>query len=202
MNVLKSFFFFLLAHCAAASALAETLPEFSADHLAAAERVVYAMALPERFIIPTSEMIKLSKQRDPVNAGLMGATFDPYLEKKYTAEKLKPFFASRFDLDACRQIAAFWEGPVGKKLVKIQVRLLTTGKADRPVYNRNEKAILKKFEESPAGQAMLQAMPDIEDVFTEYTKDTQMKMREEFLRELERRLKSGTQAGITSNPKQ
>lgn len=201
MKILKTFILLLLTHCLAASA-AEPSPQFAADHLAAAERVVYAMALPERFIIPASEMIKLSKQRDPVNAGLMGTTFNPYLEKKYTAEKLKPFFASRFDLEACRQIAAFWEGPVGKKLVRIQLRLLTTGKAERPAYNRGEKAILKKFENSDAGQAMLQAMPDIEDVFAEYTKDTQTKMREEFLRELERRLKNGTQAGITPAPKE
>ena len=201
MKILKTLFLLLLTYSLAASA-AEPPSQLAADHLAAAERVVHAMAMPERFIVTTSEMIKLSKQRDPVNAGLMSTIFNPYLEKKYTAEKLKPFFASRFDLDTCRQIAAFWEGPVGKKLVKIQLRLLTTGKPERPVYTRSEKAILKKFEESDAGQAMLQAMPDIEDVFAEYTRETQMKMREEFLRELERRLKNGTQAGIEPAPKQ
>lgn len=206
MKMLKSLLLFLLACASIASAQAQapadTPPVFQPEHLAAAERIVYAMGLPERFIIPTSEMIKLSKTRDPVNAGLMGTVFQPYLEKKYTAEKLRTYFASRFDPETCLQIATFWEGPVGKKLVKTQVRLLTTGKADRPVYNRTEKAILKKFEASAAGQSMLEAMPDIEEVLSEYTRDTQTKMREEFLRQLERRLKNGSQAAVTPAPVQ
>jgi hypothetical protein len=192
MNLLKNFLLFIFVYGLAALAFAQAQPQFSAEHLAAAERVVYAMGLPERFIIPTSEMIKVSKTRDPDNADLMNAVFASYLDKHYTGEQLKPYFASLFDPDMCRQIAAFWEGPVGQKLVKTKVQLLSGGEPPALVYNRREKAIIKQFEKTAAGKAMLAAMPSIEETFADYTNDTQMKMREEFLRQLEKKIKNGS----------
>ncbi|MBS0308311.1 MAG: hypothetical protein JSS58_05000 [Proteobacteria bacterium] len=180
------------------AASAPAAPTYTAEHLAAAERIVYAMALPERFILPSKAMIKLSEERDADNAALMETVFNSYLEKKYTADKLTPYFASRFDLGTCRQIATFWEGPVGKKLVKAQINILNGGEPKPIMYTRKEKAILKQFETSPAGQAMLAALPDIEETFADYTSDTQKKMREVFLRELERHLKSKAAASATS----
>lgn len=163
--------------------------EYSAAHLAAAERLVYAMALPERFIIPTRQLLKNSLEKDPDNAPLMSATMDPYLQKQYTASQLKTWFASQFNSDICRQIAVFWEGPVGKKLVRTQVQMLTTGDAPQLVFTPKEKALMKRFDATKAGQAFLVAMPQIEEIFAEYMKDTQMRMREQFMIELDKKLR-------------
>lgn len=162
---------------------------FSAAHLAAAERVVYAMALPERFIIPTKQLLQNSLDKDPDNAPLMSATMKPYLEKQYTAGQLKTWFASQFDQDICKQIAAFWEGPVGKKLVRTQVQMLTTGDAQELIFTPKEKALMKRFDDTKAGQAFLVAMPQIEEAFAEYMKNTQMRMREQFMIELDKKLR-------------
>ena len=162
---------------------------FSAAHLAAAERVIYAMALPERFIIPTRQLLQNSQDKDPENAPLMSSTMEPYLEKKYTVQQLKNYFASQFDQSTCQQIAAFWEGPVGKKLVKTQVQMLATGEAPQLVFTPKEKALMKRFDATKAGQAFVVAMPQIEETFAEYTKNTQMRMREQFLINLEKKLR-------------
>lgn len=162
---------------------------YSAAHLAAAERVVYAMALPERFIIPTRQLLQNSLEKDPDNAPLMSATMDPYLQKQYTAQQLKGWFASRFDQTTCRQIAAFWEGPVGRKLVRTQVQMLSTGEAPELVFTPKEKALMKRFDATKAGQAFLVAMPQIEETFAEYMKDTQMRMREQFMIQLDKKLR-------------
>lgn len=186
-------FFFLLASCSiavSAHSTAQNAAAYSAAHLAAATRVVYAMGLPERFIIPTKQLLQGSLDKDPDNAELMSATMAPYLQKHYTADQLRDFFASRFDLAACRQIAAFWEGPVGKKLVRIQVQQLSTGDGPELAFTAREKALMKRFDATRAGKAFLAAMPDIEDKMAEHTKDTQMKMRERFLQALEKKLKS------------
>lgn len=175
---------FAAVFCTGASAQHATP---SAAHLAAAQRVVYAMGLPERFIIPTKQLLQRSLDKDPVNAPLMSATMAPYLKKSYTANQLKGYFASQFDLETCRQIAAFWEGPVGKKLVRTQVTMLNTGDAPELVFTSAEKAIIQRFEATPAAQAFQVAMPGIEDRLAEYTKNTQMKMREDFLTELHKR---------------
>jgi hypothetical protein len=183
--------FFYLAACLtsvhAEEAGAEK--EYSAAHLAAAERVIYAMALPERFIIPTKQLLKNSLEKDPDNAPLMSATMDPYLEKQYTAKQLKTWFASQFDRDTCQQIATFWEGPVGRKLVRTQVQMLTTGEAPQLVFTPKEKALMKRFDATKAGQAFLVAMPQIEETFAEYMKNTQMRMREHFMIELDKKLR-------------
>lgn len=181
-------FFLLMAACAAAFAQAGA--NFAPTHLAAAERIVYAMALPERFIIPTKQLLQNSLDKDPENAPLMSATMDPYLQKQYTANQLKGYFASQFDLPTCRQIAAFWEGPVGKKLVRTQVQMLTTGDAPELAFTAKEKAIMQRFDATKAGQAFLGAMPQIEETFAEYTKNTQMKMREQFMNALEKKLRT------------
>jgi hypothetical protein len=159
----------------------------SRAHLAAAERVVYAMGLPERFIIPTTQLLRPSLERDPDNAPLMATTMAPYLKKSYTAGQLKTYIAERFDLNTCRQIATFWEGPVGKKLVRNQVRMLTSGEAPQLVFTDSERELIKQFESTPASQEFVGAIPDIEDKLVEYTKNTQMRMREDFLDELGRR---------------
>jgi hypothetical protein len=192
MKILKFFVFLFLTQCGSMLAFAQDDAQFSAEHLAAAERVVYAMGLPERFIIPTQELLQRSREKDPDNAPLMSAVFRPYLEKKYTAEQLRGFFAARFDLDYCRRIAEFWEGPVGKKLVSNQVRMLTSGTAPKLVFSAREKALIKNFETTGAGKAFLFAMPDIEDVLEGFTRETQMKMREKFLNELKRQLESSS----------
>lgn len=181
--------FFFLAACLASVRAEEAAKEFSSAHLAAAERVIYAMALPERFIIPTKQLLKSSLDKDPENAPLMSATMDPYLEKQYTAKQLNTWFASQFDKDTCHQIAAFWEGPVGRKLVRTQVQMLTTGEAPQLVFTPKEKALMKRFDGTKAGQAFLVAMPQIEETFAEYMKNTQMRMREQFMLELDKKLR-------------
>jgi hypothetical protein len=187
---LISLFFFLAACLTSVHAEeASASKEFSAAHLAAAERVIYAMALPERFIIPTKQLLQNSLEKDPENAPLMSATMDPYLEKQYTAMQLKTWFASVFDRDTCDKIAAFWEGPVGKKLVRTQVQMLTTGEAPQLVFTPKEKALMKRFDATKAGQAFLVAMPQIEETFAEYMRNTQMRMREHFMLELDKKLR-------------
>jgi hypothetical protein len=188
MKIQKRLYSFLAFLLWTALASAQDAPSFSAEHLAAAERVVYAMGLPERFIIPTKELLRRSREADPENGILMSAVFDPYLEKKYTGEQLRGFIAAQFDLDTCRQIAQFWEGPVGKKLVNNQIRMLTKGNAPKLIFTPREKALIKKFESTPSGQAFLQTLPLIEDTLLEYTEETHQKMREKFLKELKREL--------------
>jgi len=163
--------------------------EYATAHLAAAERLIYAMALPERFILPTRQLLQNSLEKDPENAPLMSATMAPYLEKQYTVKQLKSWFASQFDQATCHQIAAFWEGPVGKKLVQTQVRMLTTGEAPQLRFNAKEKALMKRFDATSAGQAFLVAMPQIEETFAEFMRITQMRMREQFMLELDKKLR-------------
>lgn len=192
MKLLRLISFFLLLATSLSLARAQdagAAKEYSATHLAAAERLIYAMALPERFIIPTRQLLKNSLEKDPDNAPLMSATMDPYLQKQYTASQLKIWFASQFNPDICRQIATFWEGPVGKKLVRTQVQMLTTGDAPQLVFTPKEKALMKRFDATKAGQAFLVAMPQIEEIFAEYMKDTQMRMREQFMIELDKKLR-------------
>lgn len=166
---------------------------YSAAHLAAAERVISAMALPERFIIPTRQLLQNSLEKDPENAPLMSSTMAPYLEKHYTVQQLKSYFASQFDAATCKQIAAFWEGPVGKRLVKTQVQMLSTGEAPPLVFTPREKALMKRFDGTKAGQAFMVAMPQIEETFAQYMKNTQMRMREQFMLNLDKKLRQEPQ---------
>lgn len=189
---------FLAALVLSVTAVAQTAKPAKSSpsraHLAAAERVVYAMGLPERFIIPTTQLLRPSLERDPDNAPLMAATMAPYLKKSYTAGQLKFYFAERFDLDTCRRIAAFWEGPVGKKLVRNQVHMLTTGQPLQLVFSASEKALIKEFEDTNASVTFVEAIPEIEDKLVEHTKNTQMRMREDFLDELAKRTKKPGEA--------
>ncbi len=188
MKLLKQLWFFFLLAGASCAALAQTAAGPTPAHLTAAARVVAAMGLPERFIIPTKQLLEGSLAKDPDNAPLMLTTMAPYLQKQYTIDQLKGYFASQFDLDECRRIAAFWEGPVGKKLVRTQVQMLSTGTASELVFTAKEKAIMKRFDATKAGKAFLAAMPAIEDVMAEHTKITQTTMRERFLQDLEKKL--------------
>lgn len=192
MKAAKFLFCFWLMQLWGALACAQSEPQFSAEHLAAAERVAYAMGLPERFIIPTQELLQRSREKDPDNAPLMMTVFRPYLEKKYTAEQLRGYFAARFNLAYCQRIAEFWEGPVGKKLVSNQIHMLSSGEAPKLVFTAREKTLIKKFEATEAGRAFLLAMPDIEDTLEEFTHTTQMKMREKFLDALKQQLESSS----------
>lgn len=189
MKLIKQLFSFVLLMAACAVSFAQATGDFTPAHLAAAERIVNAMALPERFIIPTRQLLQNSLEKDPENAPLMSATMDPYLQKGYTVNQLKGYFASQFDLPTSRRIATFWEGPVGKKLARTQVQMLATGEAPELVFTAKEKAIMKRFDATKAGQAFLLAMPNIEETFAEYTKNTQMKMREQFMNELAKKLR-------------
>lgn len=192
MKQIKLFFLGLLLAAGQAwaqDAGAASGKTYAASHLAAAERVVYAMALPERFIIPTRQLLQNSLEKDPENAPLMSSTMAPYLKKQYTAQQLKGYVASQFDQATCQQIAAFWEGPVGKKLVKTQVQMLTTGEAPPLEFTSSEKAAMKRFDATKAGQAFVGAMPQIEETFAEYMKNTQMRMREQFMINLDKKLR-------------
>lgn len=197
MKLLKLFSLFLLFAAGQGWAQAQgagTEKTYSPAHLAAAERVIYAMALPERFILPTRQLLKNSMEKDPENAPLMSATMEPYLHKEYTAGQLKNYFASQFDPAMCQQIAAFWEGPVGKKLVKTQIQMLTSEEAPpQLVFTPKEKALMKRFDATTAGKAFLLAMPQIEETFAEYMKNTQMRMREQFMLNLDKKLRQDPQ---------
>ncbi|MBI1892144.1 MAG: hypothetical protein HYS18_15980 [Burkholderiales bacterium] len=192
MKSVKFFVCLLLAQFCSMVAFAQNVSRYSTEHLAAAERVAYAMGLPERFIIPTQELLQRSREKDRDNAPLMTAVFRPYLEKKYTAEHMRDYFAARFDLTYCRSIADFWEGPVGKKLVRNQVLMLTSGTAPKLVFTAREKTLIKNFEATDAGKAFMLSMPEIEDAMDEFTRTTQTKMREKFLDELKRKLESSS----------
>lgn len=174
---------------AATAAPAAAAVSYAPTHLAAAERVVYAMGLPERFIVPTQVLLQNSFEKDPDNAPLMKATMAPYLKREYTVAQLKPWFAGKFDRASLQRIAVFWEGPVGKKLVASQLQVSMTGETKPLTFTEKEKQLMKRFDATQAGQAFVQAIPDIEENFAEFVRITQLRMREQFLLDLEQKLK-------------
>ncbi len=168
---------------------AATTGSYAPAHMAAAERLVYAMGLPERFIVPTQLLLQNSFEKDPENAPLMKATMAPYLKREYTAAHLKPWFAGKFDRATMLRIATFWEGPVGKKLIASQVQVAATGEPKPLTFTEKEKQIMKRFDATSAGQAFVLAIPEIEENFAEFVRITQLRMREKFLLDLEQKLK-------------
>jgi hypothetical protein len=157
---------------------------FSAEHLAAAERMVYALGIPESLSIPTRRVIQQVREKDPVRAKVMSSAFEPYLDKKYVADGLKEFIAGQLDNESCRQIAEFWEGPVGRRFVSTQVELLMTGKAPKLVFTPDEETMMKRFEKTGAFHAFNRAMPAIQARIAEFAKDLQARMGTRFKEEL------------------
>jgi hypothetical protein len=162
----------LAPHCANA----QDKTQFSAAHLAEAERLVYALGMVESLTIPTRRAIQQIRQSDPARADLMAAGMGPFLEKKYIGLGLRELMASQFDPETCRQLSEHWEGPVGRRFVNTQVQLLSTGKAPELKFTPEEEAMAKRFEKTAAFQAFARAQPAIQQGLAAYVKDTKEKM--------------------------
>ena len=180
------------AAVAAYPAAAQNKTEFSAAHLAQAERLVYAMGMVESLSIPSKRLIQQIRQGDPARADLMASAMGPFLEKKYIGQGLRELMAGQFDIETCRQLAEHWEGPVGRKFVKAQVQLLTTGKAPQLKFTPAEEAAAKRFEKTAAFQAFVRAQPAIQKGLAAYAQDTKEKMTQKMEEEAARRNKAAS----------
>ena len=173
------------------SATAQNKTDFSAAHLAQAERLVYALGMVESLSIPTKRLIQQIRQSDPVRADVMASGMGPFMEKKYIGAGLRELMASQFDMETCRQLAEHWEGPIGRKFVNTQVQLLTTGKAPQFKFTPAEEAMAKRFEQTAAFKAFVRAQPAIQQGLAAFAQDTKQKMAQRMQEESERRNKGG-----------
>ena len=169
------------------SAIAQNKPEFSAAHLAQAERLVYAMGMVESLTLPTKRLISQIRQSDPARADTMAAGMGPFMEKKYIGLGLREVVAAQLDADTCRQLAEHWEGPIGRKFVNTQVQLLTTGKAPQIKFTAAEEAQIKRFEKTAAFQSYARAQAAIMQGVAAFAKDTKEKMAQKMEEEAARR---------------
>lgn len=182
---MKFAFLVLLAFYSAAFASDEA--RLAPEHLAQAERLVYAMGTAESIGIPTRRLLNTMRETDPQKAELMAAVMEPFLAKGYVGRGLRGFWASRFDIDTCRQLIAFWEGPVGRRFVSTQVQLLSTGSAPELRFTQEEQDIMRRFEKTPAARAMAQAMQAFEKPLAAFTSETQQLITQRYAEEVARR---------------
>ena len=186
----------LLSPCFAAVILLASASEgadFTNEHLAQAERLVYALGIPESLTIPATRALQQLRTKDPSRADLMDSIMRPYLDKNFLGREIRGFIAGEFDIETCRQLVELWEGPVGRKFVNTQVQLLTTGNAPQLEFTADEEAIMKRFEQSPAAQAFARGMPVVMEKIAEFTKDTKGKIDRKRDEELARRREGPSQ---------
>lgn len=165
-------FFILIGN----TVVAQNNSDFTEEHLAAAERVVYSIGIPESLIIPTEREIQLIQKSDPAKAQALSAASKPFLEKQYIGSSLKVFVASELDAETCRKIADFWEGPVGRKFVGKQVELLSSGNTSPLQFSPDEEEAMSSFEKTKAFQDFTAAMPKILLKANELAKEIKEKM--------------------------
>lgn len=168
-------------------AAAEKKQVASPAHLAAAERLVYAMGLYESLTIPTRRALEEMRTSDPEKAELMAYVVEPFIQKEYIGQEFRQFVADHFDLKTCRQLTEYWEGPVGRKYVAIQVQLLSTGEAPPLTLTPAEESISKLFEKTQAFAKFSRAMPAMEERLAAFTKEISAKMAHRMKDELARR---------------
>jgi hypothetical protein len=161
--------------------------EFSNEHLAEAERLVYALGIAESLSIPATRALQRLREKDPARADLLDSIMKPYLDKKFLGREIRGFIAGEFDIETCRQLAELWEGPVGRKFVNTQVQLLSTGAAPQLEFTADEEAIMKRFEQTPAAQAFARGMPVVMAKIADFAKDTKEKIDRKHDEELARR---------------
>ena len=165
-------FFILIGN----TAVAQHTRNFTEEHLAAAEHLVYAIGIPESLIIPTERAIQLIQKSDPAKAHALSAASKPFLGKQLIGSSLKGFVASQLDAETCRKIADFWEGPVGRKFVAKQVELLSSGNRSPLKFSHDEEEAMKSFEKTKAFQDFTAAMPKILMKAQELAKEIKEKM--------------------------
>ena len=166
---------------------AEKKEGFSPAHLAAAERLVYAMGMYESLTIPTKKALEQMRTADPARAELMTRVVEPFIKKEYIGQEFREFMAGHFDLDTCGQLTGYWEGPVGRRYVATQVQLLTTGKAPPLTFTPAEESIGKLFEKTQAFATFSRALPAMEEKLTAFSKEIRTKMADRMKEELARR---------------
>lgn len=164
---------FLVCTIFHAAAFASDSTRYAPEHLAEAERLVYAMGAAESIIIPSMRYLANLRATDPQKAEAMAAAMEPFLVKEYVGQGLRHFFASQFDVETCRQLAEFWEGPVGRRFVDTQLQLLSTGSAPELRLTQEEQELMQQFEGTAAARAMAQAMPAFEQRLAAFANETQ-----------------------------
>lgn len=171
-------------------AVAEMKEDFSPAHLAAAERLVFAMGMYESLTIPTTRALEQMRATDPARAELIAHVAEPFIKKEYIGQEFRQFMAAHFDLKTCEQLTEYWEGPVGRKYVAVQVQLLTTGKAPPLTFTPVEESMLKLFEKTRACAEFSRAWPALEARVAAFSNEIGTKiaqrMREESVRSKER----------------
>jgi hypothetical protein len=168
---------------------ADEKSNYSAVHLAEAERLVYALGVTESLSIPTKQAIEDIRKTHPERAELMQTVTDPYTERQYVGRELRGFMAEHFSIEVCRELSRFWEGPVGRKFVNVQVRVLTNGNAPALNFTPAEQEIRKRFEQTEAYRQFVRVHPLMQKRFAEFIRQTKEKMAHDMKQEIERRSK-------------
>lgn len=162
---------------------------FSHAQLAEAERLVYAMGAPESIGIPTRRLLQKISETDPEGAKALARIVEPLLAKEYIARELREVFAEGLDIDACRRLAEFWEGPAGRRLVRTQVQVLSTGSAPKLQFTRAEQDIIARFERNGAARDLERVMPAFEKRLAEFQAETLQLIRQRYAEEVARQRK-------------
>jgi len=152
----------------------------SVGHLAAAVRLIDAMGFAEDFALPSRRWLQELRLKDPAGASRMSAVMEPFLQPDYVHRELAPFIAGQLSQVTCMQVAAFWEGPVGRKFRSAQRALLSTGSAPKLELTPDENTEAARFQATAAFAELSAAMPTIERRIKAYSRETQDKMRSAF----------------------
>ena len=167
----------LVAACAGnGAAIAQTAtpvaPVASAHdpaHLAAAERVIDAMALVQVFAHSIDRSVAQMRAADPTTADLLSEASAPLSQRKFIVDELRDFVAAQLDAPSCTAIADFLEGPVGRKHLQAQLEELRTGRPTPVVLDAREQAIEQAFGQSDAGAAFVRFATALGPRFAELT---------------------------------
>jgi len=90
-------------------------------HLAAADRVIDAMALVQVFGHALDRSVAQMRANDPSSADLLSEASAPVLKPQFVTGELRDFVADQIDLASCTAIADFLQGPVGSKHIAAQI---------------------------------------------------------------------------------
>jgi hypothetical protein len=121
------------ATLAATPAIAQQPPAADAARLAAARELFKAMGSESQMKVAietmTSGLANIVKQQRPGAGGVIDEVFTKLKDKflARTAEvsdMVAPLWAEKFTADEMREIARFFQSPIGKKLVNVQPELM------------------------------------------------------------------------------
>lgn len=121
------------------------------EHLAAADRVIDAMALAQVFGHALDRSIAQMRASDPSSADLLSQASAPLQKPQFVTGELRDFVADQLDLASCTAIANFLQGPVGSKHIAAQIEELRTGKPVAVTLDEREQAAEQAFGQSKAG---------------------------------------------------